>query len=312
MAADTKQTARRVEEELLGRLGLDRGANPLAIETARDAIVGFLSSAPAPLRTWADREVARTDEAYALLSDPTADLASMARLATGPSRGPGAATDTSSPVVASVATRPVRRGILSGLGPVARAVVGGIGVVALVGVIYGVYAIGQPAVPGISGSPAPEASAAASSALDQAQVATLMQRIQADPADVAAYRELTDAYFVAQDYAGALIFAEKLTALDTTSATGFIALGAAYYNTGEIDKAETAWKQAVALDPKNTEAYYDLGYLYLTKTPADDAAARAAWQKVIEIDPDSQAAQTVKTHLDSLLDASAGSATTGS
>ena len=46
MTADARARIRRTEEELLGRLGLDRGANPLAIETARDAIIGFLSTAP--------------------------------------------------------------------------------------------------------------------------------------------------------------------------------------------------------------------------------------------------------------------------
>ena len=154
------------------------GANPLAIETARDAIIGFLSTAPAELRTWSARQVALTDEAYALLADPTLDPASLDAAAV-------AAEAVTAPVRHGIPTAPVatRRRGLAGLGPVGKAVASAIGVAAIVGVVYGVYQMGQPAVPGISGSAAPESSAAASSAVDTQQVASLMQAITANPTD---------------------------------------------------------------------------------------------------------------------------------
>lgn len=312
-----RTAARRAEEELLARLGLDRGANPLAVETARDGIVGFLGTAPLELRRWADRQVALTDEAYAILADPTADLASIAaRFAPATaaatlaaSTAPGAAPIPNT--VAAAATSPgVARSagtgsFLARLGPAGRAVVGGIAAVVLVVGVYAVYVSGQPAVPPMSGTPAPETSAAA---VDQAQVGELMGRISADPTDVAAYRELTDVYFAGSDYANALVFAKKVVELDPASAIAQVAVGAAYYNTGDIANAETAWLTALELDPENIEAHYDLGYLYLTKDPAENEKARVAWETVLELDPDSEIAAVVKSHMGSLLDASAGSA----
>lgn len=314
---DSRRAARRVEEELLGRLGLDRGANPLAVETARDGIVSFLRTAPAGLRTWADRQVSLTDEAYALLSDPTADLSAYAATHVTTTELPGPAAAALPAAVGTTPVRPTRRGLLGGLGPVGRAVASGVAVVAILAGVYAVYAAGSPSVPGMTGTPAPEASdaaaAAASPALDMALVGEMMQRISNDPADLDAYRQLMDAYFVAEDYASALTFAQKVVELDATSATAHLALGAAYYNTNDLANAETTWKRAIELDPANVEAHYDLGYLYLTKEPSEDAAAKAEWEKVLELAPDSELAGVVKTHLDSLVasPAPAGSATSG-
>jgi hypothetical protein len=54
------------------------------------------------------------------------------------------------------------------------------------------------------------------------------------------------------------------------------------------------------LDPKNIEAYYDLGFMYLNQNPPDMANVTLNWNKVIEIDPTSSIAQTVRTHLAAL------------
>ena len=54
------------------------------------------------------------------------------------------------------------------------------------------------------------------------------------------------------------------------------------------------------LAPRNVEAYYDLGFLYLSKKPSDTARAKAAWSKVIEIAPKSAVAKTIATHLKGL------------
>lgn len=304
MTVDTRAAARKVEEEFLGRLGLDRGANPLAIETARDGIVGFLSAAPSDLRTWAQRQISLTDEAYAVLSDPTADFTAYVEQL--PPAAPAARAvpaeveveDDGTVVASAPAVRPRTRNPFGGLSPLMKAVVSGVAIVAIVTGVYAVYVAGQTSVPGISGTPAPEASAATN--IDQAQVAALMQKITANPKDVASYQQLADLYFQAQDFQNAIVFEKKVVELNGADATAHTALGAAYFNTGDATTAETEWLAATRIDPKNVEAHYDLGYLYLSQTPPNIAKTREQWNQVIALAPGSQVAQTVRTHLNSL------------
>ena len=80
-----------------------------------------------------------------------------------------------------------------------------------------------------------------------------------------------------------------------------LALGAAQFNLGDVADARRQWLRVIALDPKNVEAYYDLGFLYLSKDPPDMAAAKEMWRKVVEMaPPGSDVAKTVATHLKGL------------
>ncbi len=57
---------------------------------------------------------------------------------------------------------------------------------------------------------------------------------------------------------------------------------------------------ALAIDATNVEAHYDLGFMYLSKNPPDVANVKLEWGEVIAIDPNSDLAKTVATHLKSL------------
>ncbi len=72
------------------------------------------------------------------------------------------------------------------------------------------------------------------------------------------------------------------------------------YNQDKAAEAEKQWRQVIAVDPKSAEAYYDLGFLYLSQNPPDITKVRAEWNKVIEIEPNSDLAKRVITHLQSL------------
>lgn len=169
-------------------------------------------------------------------------------------------------------------------------------------VVVGVYALGRgPAVPGISGTPTDQPTAAASTTpLDQAKVAALMTKLQADPKDVASLRGLGDLYFQSGDYATASDWQRKILAIDGKDVTAHLALGAAQFNLGNSAEAERQWRQVLTLDPKHAEAHYDLGFLYLSQNPPDLAKVRAEWQAVVDLDPNSEIAKTVATHLASL------------
>ncbi len=311
MTADTKPTrhdgAVRVEQEMLARLGLTARATRQEIETARDDIAQYLAGAPAGLSSWVRHQEALVDQAYALLSDPAADLERALPLdpgagegaiaGAGPSAGDG--VGRLNVVEAVVRRRP---------GPVMRALAAALALVGVLTVGYIVYAAGAPTVPGFSGTPAPGASAG----IDTARVAQLMGQIQQDPKDIAALTELGDIYFTARDYQVAATWMSRVLAVDPQNVNALLGLGAAKFNQGDLAGAETDWRAVIAIAPTNQEAYYDLGYVYLSTDPPDMAQVRAMWDKVIEIDPTTDVARTVQTHLTSLAPASPAASGAGS
>jgi len=287
--------AASVERELLARLGLKPTASDDDVEIAHTDLAKFLETAPAGLEQWARREIAAADEAYALLSDPKADLAALAATS--------AATTATAPV-------PARR---SGVLLSNRVLIGVVGVAAAVVIGIVVYQSGSPS--STSGAAdqtttTADPNATATPQVDQAQVAALMTKISANPKDAAALTALGDIYFQAGDYNTAGGWMAKAVALQPKDVKARLALGAAQFNLGNAAAAEKEWKQVVVLAPRNVEAYYDLGFLYLSKKPSDTARAKAAWSKVIEIAPKSAVAKTIATHLKGLDGSSATAAPT--
>jgi tetratricopeptide (TPR) repeat protein len=290
-------TAIAVERELLGRLGLRADASSQDVESAHDQLLEYLEQAPADLRPWAQREIAAIDEAYALLSDPTIDRSALAGTVVA------AAALQPTPTTARVAE--VQRD--SGVTPVstdrgrlvrrlAIAAAALVGVVAIAFVGYNLN--GGTGIPSINGTPAPESSAAAQ--VDQAQVAALMAKITANPKDIASLQALADLYYQVGDFKTAATFLDKVLAVDPKNLIALLALGAVDFNQGDAVNAEKQWRAVLAIDANNVEAHYDLGFMYLSKSPPDVANVKLEWGKVIAIDPNSDVAKTVATHLASL------------
>ena len=155
------------------------------------------------------------------------------------------------------------------------------------------------------------ASPAASAGIDMAQVATLMQKITANPNDTASLQALGDLYYGGSDMVNAGLFYDKLLALDPKNVKGLLARGAVYYNTGDMANAKKSWDAVVVIDPKNVEAHYDLGFLAMNQTTPDWVTVQKEWNLVIALDPGSQVANTVQQHLDALVKASMIPASSG-
>lgn len=187
-----------------------------------------------------------------------------------------------------------------------RGVLVTVGLVVIAGIVVGVYRWGGGSnVPGINGKVTDQPTASSSGTpVDPNKVSALMQKISANPKDVASLAALGDLYFAAADYTTASLWQQKVLDIDAKNVTARLALGAAQFNLGNSSRAEQEWQKVVALDPKQAEAHYDLGFLYLSKNPPDLAKVRAEWSKVVAIDPNSQIAKTVATHLQSLQTAS--------
>jgi tetratricopeptide (TPR) repeat protein len=333
---DPHAATAQFERQLLARLGLGAGASNEEIERAHDEIVAYVEAAPGSLRAWSRASVAAADEAYALLRGPRADLVAATTAAAPveavPAGRPGRAAATSAPAAAIASeaepadwleesdlelqmkggTR--RRGAQRRAALAAnrlsnqpeaglrlpfgrRIAIGAVGLVGVAAVIFGVYLLGAPSVPGFTGTPAPEAS---QGAVDQAQVTALMQKLAANPNDATTLEDLGNLYYGAGDYTTAATWFDKLVALDGSNVNALLALGAARFNLGDLATAEANWLKVVEIDPNSVEAHYDLGFVYLSQNPPDLDKARAEWNKVIAIAPDSDAAKQAATHLASL------------
>jgi len=234
--------------------------------------VSFLEGAPEAVRRWARSEIAAADRAYAAISDPA--LAGAARRSS----------------------------------PLRRITVGTLALVAAAGVVLGVYHMGAGQGKASSqgtGTAEPQKLTRG----EEASVAKLMRELKANPNDAAVLVALGDIYFKVHDYNTAGGWMKRAVAVAPGNVTARLAVGAAEFNIGDLADARLEWLRVIAADRKNAEAYYDLGFLYVSKEPPDLADAKRMWQKVIALAPNSAQAKMVATHLKAL--ASEGSAKAG-
>jgi cytochrome c-type biogenesis protein CcmH/NrfG len=235
--------------------------------------VGFLEGAPEGLRRWARGEIAAVNEAHARLCGP----------------------------VEGTAARRAPRLRRIGMAIATLAIT--------VGVVVAVYNAGG----GQGEPPSRDTGAAEAQRLspgEEARVARLMKKLDANPKDTASYVALGNIFFKAGDYNSAGDWMERAVAIEPGNVKARLALGAAKFNLGDAADARRDWLRVIAVDPKNVEAYYDLGFLYLSKDPPEMAAAKRMWRKVLEMaPPGSSVAKTVATHLEGLEKASSATAT---
>jgi tetratricopeptide (TPR) repeat protein len=284
-------------QELLGRLCVRPDASDQDIEAAHNGLVEFLELAPHDVKPWAATQTANVDEAFALLSGPEQDLVAQTPIAAIDQDGRAATVQ--SPITAPVApAKPV-----APVAPKSRKNLFAGAIVAVIAVVVlGVWYMGRDSgVPGISGTPTSGATTAAATPtaapLDKAKVAALMTKIAANPKDKVSLSGLGDLYFASADYKNAAVWEQKVLAIDPKNQVALLAAGAAEFNLGNSAAAKKQWVIAASLYPKNAEVHYDLGFLYMSATPPDSVNMKAEWAKVVAIDPNSQLAKTVASHV---------------
>jgi cytochrome c-type biogenesis protein CcmH/NrfG len=174
-------------------------------------------------------------------------------------------------------------------------------------VVYNFGGVGQPTASADTAGASPTAPA-----VDMAKVSALMQKIAANPQDVTSLLGLGDEYYAGQQFTTAAGFYDQVLAIDPKNLKALQARGAVAFNTGDLANAQKLWNQAVAIDPNNQELHYDLGFLYMNQASPDWKNVVTEWDKVIAIDPTTQLATTVQSHLTSLVAASMIPAPSGS
>jgi len=278
--------------ELLARLGLPPTAGAGHIEAAYRAANAVLDRMPPEEATFVAGQRAELDALRSLLLDSAESPATTQTTAP--------ASDAMATTATAIDGPPARRGNKA-------LIIGAAALVLLVGGGLAFNSMTSSAVPPISGKPT-NTTAPTAGKLDQVKVAALMQKITANPKDFASYMGLANLYFQAGDYANTAIFTTHALKLKPSDVTALVADGAAQFNNGKTAVAQADWTRAVALDPKNVEAHYDLGFAYLSGSKPDLAKVQKEWETVVKLAPNSDIAKNVKTHLASLKSTSGKSA----
>lgn len=135
--------------------------------------------------------------------------------------------------------------------------------------------------------------------LDEARVASLRAQAEQRPRDPQPRIELGNLYFDAERYQDAITWYEEALKLDPENVSVSTDLGISYYYTDQPDRALAQFEQSLKIDPAHTKTILNVG-IVRAFGKQDLAGAMAAWQRVVELAPDSPEGRAAKQALESL------------
>lgn len=155
---------------------------------------------------------------------------------------------------------------------------------------------------------APAAAAASANAPGATQAPPPLDESRAAALKVTADRNLNDAdarvqlgnlYFDAERYAEAIQWYDAALKVDPKNINASTDLGIAYYYTNKPDLALAQFEKSLAIDPKHSKTLLNVGIVRAFGKEDLEGAAQA-WQKVLELAPDSPEAAVAKKGLDGM------------
>jgi tetratricopeptide (TPR) repeat protein len=188
---------------------------------------------------------------------------------------------------------------------------------AIAGVIFGLIAgwvIGAQqatmrapaAVPASSTAAAPASETSARAAtLDEAQVTALKSVAGREKTNPKPRVQLANLYFDAERYDDAITWYTEAQALLPNDVNVSTDLGVCYYYTNQPDKALAQFDRSLKLDANHAKTLLNVGIVRAFGKQDLDGATQA-WQKVLQVAPDSPEAQAAKRALDTLQSAHQG------
>jgi cytochrome c-type biogenesis protein CcmH/NrfG len=163
------------------------------------------------------------------------------------------------------------------------------------------------AAPAQASAPAPAAQAPPP--FDESRAAALRVTAERSPRDAETRVQLGNLYFDAERYEDARKWYEEALRVDPKNVNASTDLGIAYYYSNQPDRALAQFEKSLAMDPRHSKTLLNVGIVRAFGKQDLDGAEKA-WQRVIDVAPESQEAAVAKRGLDGLRAAHSGQAGT--
>ena len=147
-------------------------------------------------------------------------------------------------------------------------------------------------------------------AIDEAEVAALVADAEREPSNAAPRAALANVYFDAERFDTAITWYEEALALDPGNVNVSTDLGVSYYYTDQPDRALEQFAHSLDVDPAHTKTILNMG-IVRAFGKQDLKGAAEAWERLIEIAPESPEGRAARQALDSLRAAHPGGVGTG-
>ena len=145
----------------------------------------------------------------------------------------------------------------------------------------------------------PAQNASTAPPLDETRVNAFKSAAEKVPNDPAPRVELGNLYFDAERYSDAITWYSDALKLSPNNVDVSTDLGVCYYYTNQPDKALEQFDRSLKLNPKHAKTLLNVG-IVKAFGKQDLTGAEAAWQQVIQLDPDSAEAQAAKRALETM------------
>ena len=135
--------------------------------------------------------------------------------------------------------------------------------------------------------------------LDEARAATLKQTADRDPRDARTRIELANLYYDAERFDDAARWYEEALKLEPKNVSASTDLGISYYYMNQPDRALAQFERSLAIDPTHTKTLLNVGIVRAYGKDDLEGAVKA-WQRVVELVPDSPEGKVAKQALDAV------------
>jgi cytochrome c-type biogenesis protein CcmH/NrfG len=134
---------------------------------------------------------------------------------------------------------------------------------------------------------------------DESRAAQLKATADQSPSDANARVQLGNLYFDAERYDDAVRWYEDALKVDPKNVNASTDLGIAYYYSNQPDRALAQFDKSLELDPKHSKTLLNIGIVRAFGKQDLDGAEKA-WQRVLDVAPQSPEAAIAKKGLDGL------------
>jgi tetratricopeptide (TPR) repeat protein len=135
--------------------------------------------------------------------------------------------------------------------------------------------------------------------LDERRAASLKQTADSNPKDARARIELGNVYFDAERFEDASRWYEDALKIDPRNVSVSTDLGISYYYLNQPDRALAQFERSLALDPSHAKTLLNIG-IVRAYGKDDLPGAVKAWQRVVELGPDTPEGKVARQALDAV------------